>query len=190
MRYGLATSMLLAALAGPAVAQEIRPTLDKIKETGAIQLGHRETSRPFSFLNSDGQPAGYSVDLCLQVAAAIKQSLKLAELKIHWVPATPADRVSKLVKGTIDLECGSTTITFGRMEQVAFSHMIFVDGASLLTTMASGVRGVKDLAGKRVGLIPNTTTEKALTAALGAASVKTQIVNVADHQDGKPWSSR
>jgi len=184
MKHGLVTSMLLAALAGTAVAQEIRPTLDKIKETGAIQLGHRETSRPFSFLNSDGQPAGYSVDLCLQVAAAIKQSLKLAELKIHWVPATPADRVSKLVKGTIDLECGSTTITFGRMEQVAFSHMIFVDGASLLTTVASGVRGVKDLAGKRVGLIPNTTTEKALTAALGAASVKTQIVNVADHQDG------
>ena len=184
MRYGLVTSMLLAALAGTAVAQEIRPTLDKIKETGAIQLGHRETSRPFSFLNTDGQPAGYSVDLCLQVAAAIKQSLKLADLKIHWVPATPADRVSKLVKGTIDLECGSTTITFGRMEQVAFSHMIFVDGASLLTTVASGVRGVKDLAGKRVGLIANTTTEKALTAALGAASVKTQIVSVADHQDG------
>ena len=184
MKYGLVTSMLLAALAGTAVAQEIRPTLDKIKETGAIQLGHRETSRPFSFLNSDGQPAGYSVDLCLQVAAAVKQSLKLAELKIHWVPATPADRVSKLVKGTIDLECGSTTITFGRMEQVAFSHMIFVDGASLLTTVASGVRGVKDLAGKRVGLIANTTTEKALTAALGAASVKTQIVSVADHQDG------
>jgi len=62
--------MLLALLAGTAVAQEIRPTLDKIKETGAIQLGHRETSRPFSFLNTDGQPAGYSVDLCLQVAAA------------------------------------------------------------------------------------------------------------------------
>src|SRR5206468_10823443 len=116
--------------------------------------------------------------------------LKLAELTIRWVPPPPADRVSKLVKCTIGLECGSTTSTFGRMEQVAFSHMLFVDGASLVTTMASGVRGVKDLAGKLVGLIPNTTTEKALTAALGAASVKTQIVNVVDHQDGKPWSSR
>lgn len=160
MRYGLAASMLLVVLAGPAVAQEIRPTLDKIKESGAISLGYRETSRPFSFVDADGKPAGYSVDLCLQVAAAIKQSLKLADLKINWVPATPADRVSKLVKGTIDLECGSTTITFGRMEQVAFSHMIFVDGASFLATAASGVRGVKDLGGKRVGLIANTTTER------------------------------
>ena len=184
MRYGLAASMLLVVLAGPAVAQEIRPTLDKIKESGAISLGHRETSRPFSFVDADGKPAGYSVDLCLQVAAAIKQSLKLADLKINWVPATPADRVSTLVKGTIDLECGATTITFGRMEQVAFSHMIFVDGASFLATAASGVRGVKDLGGKRVGLIANTTTEKALAAALNTASVKPQLVNVADHQDG------
>src|SRR5215510_7241924 len=184
MRYGLAASMLLVILAGPAVAQEIRPTLDKIKESGAISLGYRETSRPFSFLDADGKPTGYSVDLCLQVAAAIKQPLKLADLKINWVPATPADRVSKLVKGTIDLECGSTTITFGRMEQVAFSHMIFVDGGSLLATTASGIGGVKDLAGKRVGIVSNTTTEKALTAALGAASIKAQIITVPDHRDG------
>src|SRR5262245_63781328 len=184
MRHAPATIALLIAIAGPAAAQEIRPTLDKIKETGTIVLGHRETSRPFSFLGSDGKPAGYSVDLCLQVAAAVKQALRLAEIKVSWVPVTPADRIPKLVKGTIDLECGSTTITFGRMEQVAFSHMIFVDGASLLATVASGVRGVKDLGGKRVGLIANTTTEKALAAALNAASVKPQIVNVTDHQDG------
>ena len=183
-RYGFAAGMLLVVLAGSAAAQEIRPTLDKIKETGTISLGHRETSRPFSFLDADGKPAGYSVDLCLQVAGAVKQHLKLADLKIHWVPATPADRVSKLVKGTIDLECGSTTITFGRMEQVAFSHMIFVDGASLLATAASGVRGLKDLTGKRVGVISNTTTDKVLASALGTASVKAQIVNVADHQEG------
>src|SRR5262245_32180574 len=154
MRYVLATSVLLVALAGPAVAQEIRPTLDKIKETGTIQLGHRETSRPFSFLAKDGKPAGYSVDLCLEVAAALQKSLKLADLKVTWVAVTPADRVTKLVKGNIDLECGSTTITFGRMEQVAFSHMIYVDGGSLLATAHSGISGVKDLAGKRRGWVP------------------------------------
>src|SRR5499426_3770248 len=184
MRYALAASMLLAVLAGPAVAQEIRPTLDKIKESGAISLGHRETSRPFSFVDADGKPAGYSVDLCLQVAAAVKQALRLAEIKVSWVPVTPADRIPKLVKGTIDLECGSTTITFGRMEQVAFSHMIFVDGGSLLATTASGISGVKDLAGKRVGMISNTTTDKALAAALAAASIKAQLITVPDHRDG------
>jgi glutamate/aspartate transport system substrate-binding protein len=184
MRYGLATIALLVALAGPAVAQEIRPTLDKIKETGAIQLGHRETSRPFSFLGTDGKPAGYSVDLCLQVADAIRQALKLADLKVTWVPVTPADRVSKLVKGAIDLECGSTTITFGRMEQVAFSHMVFVDGGSLLATVDSGVGAVKDLSGKRVGVIANTTTERALTSALAAASIKAQMITIVDHNEG------
>jgi ABC-type amino acid transport substrate-binding protein len=126
VRSGLAVCVVLLALAGAAAAQEIRPTLDKIKETGVVQLGYRETSRPFSFRDSDGQPAGFSVDLCLQVAAALRESLKLPGLKVAWVPVTPADRIPKLVKGTIDLECGSTTITFGRMEQVAFSHMISV----------------------------------------------------------------
>ena len=97
---------------------------------------------------------------------------------------TPADRVSRLVKGTIDLECGSTTITFGRMEQVAFSHMVFVDGASLLATAESRITGLKDVAGKRVGVIPNTTTEKALAAALNAASIKADTVPVSEHREG------
>jgi ABC-type amino acid transport substrate-binding protein len=100
------------------------------------------------------------------------------------VPVSPADRVSKLVKGAIDLECGSTTITFGRMEQVAFSHMVFVDGGSLLATVDSGVGAVKDLSGKRVGVIANTTTERALTSALAAASIKAQMITIADHNEG------
>jgi ABC-type amino acid transport substrate-binding protein len=174
----------LLALAGPAAAQEIRPTLDKFKETGVAHLGYRETSRPFSFVGSDGQPAGYSVDLCLQVVGAIRQTQKLPELKIVWAAVTPGDRIAKLVKGTIDLECGSTTITFSRMEQVAFSHMIFVDGGSLLATTASGVSTVADLAGKRVGVIAHTTTEKALAGALAAASVQATVVTVGEHGEG------
>lgn len=137
------------AMVSPAAAQEFRPTLQKIKETGAIDLGYRETSPPLSFFDS-GRPAGYSVELCQQVALALKQSAKLAELKLNWVPVTPADRITKLVKGQVDLGCESSTITFARMEQVAFSHMIFVDGGSLLATAASGIDRVKDLSGKRV----------------------------------------
>lgn len=184
MKSGLAICVMLLTLAGPAAGQEIRPTLDKIKETGVIQLGYRETSRPFSFLGSDGQPAGFSIDLCLQVAGALRESLKLPGLKVAWVTVTPADRIPKLVKGTIDLECGSTTITFGRMEQVAFSHMISVDGGSLLATADSGIGTVKDLAGKRVGVIPNTTTEKALAAALAGGSIQTTVIPVAELGEG------
>jgi ABC-type amino acid transport substrate-binding protein len=97
---------------------------------------------------------------------------------------TPADRVTKVANGTIDLECGSTTVTFDRMKQVAFSHMTFVDGGSILATASSGIRGVKDLNGKRVGLIANTTTEKSLATALALLSVKPQIVNVSEHLEG------
>src|SRR5262245_16244311 len=176
--------VLLLAMISPAAGQEIRPTLDKFKETGVAQLGYRETSRPFSFAGNDGQPAGYSVDLCLRVVDAIRQSLKLPGLKVAWVVVTPADRVPKLVKGTIDLECGSTTITFSRMEQVAFSHMIFVDGGSLLATAASGIATVRDLGGKRVGVIPNTTTEKALAGALVSASIHATVVTVNEHGEG------
>src|SRR3989475_7296817 len=185
VRSGLAFCVVLLALAaGPAAGQEIRPTLDKIKETGVVQLGYRETSRPFSFRGSDGQPAGFSIDLCLHVAGALREALKLPGLKVAWVAVTPADRIAKLVKGTIDLECGSTTITFGRMEQVAFSHMISVDGGSLLAITDSGIGTVKDLAGKRVGVIPNTTTEKALAAALAGASIRVTVIPVAEHGEG------
>jgi ABC-type amino acid transport substrate-binding protein len=184
MKSGLAScAVLLAAAVGPVAGQEIRPTLDKIKETGVVQLGYRETSRPFSFRGSDGQPAGFSVDLCTRVAGALRESLKLPGLKAVWVVVTPADRIPKLVKGAIDLECGSTTITFGRMEQVAFSHMISVDGGSLLATVDSGIGAVKDLAGKRVGVIPNTTTEKALAAALTGA-IQATVVHVAEVGEG------
>jgi glutamate/aspartate transport system substrate-binding protein len=180
VRSGLAICLVLLAMAGPAAGQEIRPTLDKIKETGVLQLGYRETSRPFSFRGSDGQPAGFSIDLCLRVAGALRQSQKLPELKVAWVTVTPADRIPQLVRGAIDLECGSTTITFGRMEQVAFSHMISVDGGSLLATAASGIGSVKDLAGKRVGVILNTTTEKALTAALAGGGVQATVIPVTE----------
>jgi ABC-type amino acid transport substrate-binding protein len=182
-RSGVAICAVLLA-AGPALGQEIRPTLDKIKETGVIQLGYRTTSRPFSFRGSDGQPAGFSVDLCTRVTDALRESLKLPGLKAVWVTVTPADRITKLVQGTIDLECGSTTITFGRMEQVAFSHMISVDGGSLLATVDSGIGAVKDLAGKRVGVIPNTTTEKALAAALLGAAIQATVVPVVEVSEG------
>jgi glutamate/aspartate transport system substrate-binding protein len=183
IRAAVAFIVLLAA-AGVATAQETRPTLDKVKETGVVHLGYREASRPFSFVGTDGKPAGYSVDLCAQIVDALRQSLKLPKLETAWVPVTPADRIPKLVRGAIDLECGSTTITFTRMEQVAFSHMIFVDGGSLLATRASGIATVKDLGGKRVGVIPNTTTEKALATAAANASVKPTVITVNEHGDG------
>jgi glutamate/aspartate transport system substrate-binding protein len=184
MKRLLSALSLLLIVSVPALAQETRPTLDKIKETGTLSLGYRENSAPYSFLDKDRKPAGYSVDLCARVAAGIQQRLGLSNLKVTWLPVTPATRVPQLIKGAIDLECGSTTITFTRMEQVDFSHMIFVDGGSLLATAQSGIGGVSGLGGKRVGIIPGTTTEKALAAALKRSQVVAQVVTLTDHGEG------
>ena len=108
MTFALAPSLLLLVLAGPVMAQETGPTLDKIKKKGAVAFGYREASRPFSFRSEDSQPAGYSVDLCRQIAVVLKSALGLADLKVSWVPVTPSDRVGKRQRGAIDLECGST----------------------------------------------------------------------------------
>jgi glutamate/aspartate transport system substrate-binding protein len=185
---GLKRAAVLAVLtvlvAGPVGAQELQGTLKRIKDTRTIILGHRDSSRPFSFVGDDRKPAGYSVELCTRVASGIQQQLGVSDLAIKWVPVTVENRIRAVVSGTIDLECGSTTNTLGRQEQVDFSLMTFIDGGSLLATAASGVRAVGDLTGKRVAVIPGTTTETALTQALQKSFVTAQIVKVKDHADG------
>jgi glutamate/aspartate transport system substrate-binding protein len=176
--------LLTVAISATASGQEARFTLDKIKSTGAIQLGYRETSLPFSFLDKDKKPAGYSVDLCLRIANAIQRKLGLKDLAVNWVAVTPSSRVADLVQGAIDLECGSTTITFSRMAQVDFSFLTFVDGASLLATAASKITGVSDLGGKRVAVIPGTTTERALAVAMQKSLVSARVVDVSEHAEG------
>jgi glutamate/aspartate transport system substrate-binding protein len=184
MRSALAIVSTLLALGGVTEAQEIRPTLERMRESGVIHLGHRETSPPFSFLDKDRKPSGYSVDLCRQIVAALRQSPELAAVRDAWVPVTPADRIGKLVKGAVDVECGSSTITFSRMEQVSFSHMIFVDGASLLATAESRIAQLADLGGKRVGVVRATTTEKALAAGLKRLGLQAQVTELSDHAEG------
>jgi ABC-type amino acid transport substrate-binding protein len=166
-------------------AQELRGTLKKIKDSDTITLGFRENARPFAFAGPDGKPAGYSVDLCLRVADAIREQLGVPTLKTPWVPVTAETRIPLVVGGTIDLECGSTTNTLGRQATVDFSSLTFVDGGSLLTRIGANVSSVSDLANKRVAVIPGTTTEKALTGALQKSWVSTaRIVAVRDHAEG------
>jgi glutamate/aspartate transport system substrate-binding protein len=171
-------------LAGPVPGAELDGTLKKIKATNTITLGYRGSSAPFSFEGDDGKPAGYSVDLCTRVVADIGRELALPALQVKWVKVTVANRVQSVARGTIDLECGSTTASLSRQEQVDFSLMIFVDGGSLLVTDASGIRSLASLEGKRIALIPGTTTETGLAAALKKRGVSIIVVAVKDHAGG------
>jgi glutamate/aspartate transport system substrate-binding protein len=181
----LLTSVMLAVLvASPALGAGLEGTLKKVKETNSIVIGYREDSRPFSFVGDDGKPVGYSIDLCLRIVAGVQQQLGLNDLQVKWVPVTPENRIPLLVKGAIDIECGSTTNSLSRQEQVDFSNMIFVDGGSLLVKADSGIRGIGDLGGKRVGVIPGTTTEKALAASLQKRYLNAKLIKVKDHNEG------
>ena len=179
-------TLLLTALllAGPALGAELDGTLKKIKATNTITLGYREFARPFAFVGDDGKPAGYSVELCTRIASAIAKELALPNLQVKWVKVTPENRIQSVVNGTVDLECGSTTASLSRQEQVDFSLMTFLDGGSLLVTDASGIRGISTLGGKRVGVAPGTTTEKYLADALKKHSVNATVVPVKDHAAG------
>jgi ABC-type amino acid transport substrate-binding protein len=176
--------LLTWLLAAPAQGAEPDGVLKKIKSSGAITLGYRESSRPFSFAGDDGKPAGYSVDLCSRVADALAKELRLSKLQIKWVKTTVENRLQLVAAGSIDIECGSTTTSFSRMEQVDFSLMTFLDGGSLLVTDASGVRGISMLGNRRVAVIPGTTTETALTDALRKRAVTATVVPVKDHAAG------
>jgi len=171
-------------LAGPALGADLEGTLRKIKNSNTITLGYRESSRPFSFVGDDGKPAGYSVELCSRIAAGIAKELALPSLQTQWVKVTVEDRIRSVVDGTIDLECGSTTASLSRQEQVDFTLLTFIDGGSLLVTDASGIRGVSTLTGKRVAIIPGTTTEKSLADALTKHGIKATMVPVKDHAAG------
>lgn len=184
MRHFFAAACILGFLIPPAMAGSQPGTLDKIKSSGTLVLGHRESAASFSFRQKDGTPAGYSVDLCLKVADGIKRQLKLDDLKIKWVQVTAEDRIAAVEKGVVDLECGVTTVTLSRMERVDFSNLIFVDGGTMLVKKASGMLRLEDLKGKKVAVQPGTTTLDALRQGLPRRKINVEIVTVPDLSQG------
>jgi glutamate/aspartate transport system substrate-binding protein len=181
----IAVAIALAwLLPAPTLAQDLQGTLKKIKDSGTIVMGYREQSLPFSFRGDDGKPTGYSIDLCQRIVTGIQQQLKLPKLDVKWVAVTVDSRITAVVNGTIDLECGSTTSSLSRQEQVDFSNMTFVDGGSLLVKTTSNFATLQDLGGKKIGIIPGTTTEAAMRTVLQKTSVTAEIVPVTDHLAG------
>ena len=171
-------------LAGPVLGQELQGTLKKIKESGTFTIGWREAAPPFSFPGPDKRPVGYSIDLCMNVAAAIQKQLGLSSLKLEWVPVSAENRIDMVAEGKVDIECGTTTMSLSRQERVDFSLMTFVDGASLMTTSETNINGLSDLAGKRVAVVSGTTTEKALAELLKRQFITVQVIHVKDHLAG------
>jgi ABC-type amino acid transport substrate-binding protein len=157
--------------------------LADIKNTGVIRLGHLHDSPPFSFVEG-GTPQGYSVELCKHVAQSIQQQLKLSSLRIQWVPLALQERIPAVRDRKVDIECGTTTWTLSRQQEVDFSLMTFVDGATVLVRGNSDLMRLADLNGKKVAVVPTTTTATALQAALKTRMLATVVVPVSTPEEG------
>jgi len=184
MTQWLSVLFFLGCLTSSAFGQPVQGTVGKIKFAKTITMGYREASLPFSYVGDEKKPVGYTIDLCTRVAEGIQHQLGLNDLPVRWMPVTPENRVAMVANGTIDLECGTTTNTLSRQAQVDFSQMIFVDGGSLLVRTASNINGLSDLAGKRVAVIPGTTTENVMAEAFQKMNVAVELVRVREHSDG------
>ena len=179
---GLLGAFVLATTSFAAgVRADDSATLTRIAQTGVINLGHRESSVPFSYYDSKKQVIGYSHDLMLRVVDAVKAELKLPALTIKLVPVTPQNRIPLVQNGAVDLECGSTSHNLERERQVAFSVSIFMIGTRLITGVNSGIKDFADLAGRKVVVTAGTTSERLLQTFNEREGGELAIVAARDH---------
>ena len=181
--HTLAVAFALAGLAAGAGAQDLTGTLKKIKETGTITVGHRESSIPFSYLDDKQQPIGYAMDLCMKVVDAVKAELKLPNLKVALQPVTSSNRIPLLQNGTIDMECGSTTNSVQRQQQVWFGPTYFVINVTAAVKKNSGISSLAELNGKNISTTSGTTSMPLLKAYEKTKAVDVKEIYGKDHAE-------
>ena len=185
MRRTILLSMVAAATmsAGPTFGQELTGTLKKIKDTGAITLGHRESSVPFSYYDDQQKVVGYAMDLCTRIVEGVKDNLKLAKLDTKLNPVTSATRIPLMANGTIDLECGSTTNNLERQKQVSFTITHFVTANRFVSKKSANLKTVEDLKGKTIVSTSGTTNLKQITEIGAQKGLNLNILAAKDHAE-------
>ncbi|QIG95091.1 MULTISPECIES: amino acid ABC transporter substrate-binding protein [unclassified Bradyrhizobium] len=182
-KYLIGFALAAALGASQAQAQELTGTLKNIKDTGAITLGYRDSSIPFSYLDDNQKPVGYAMDICYKIVDAVKKELKLDKLEVKLNPVTSATRIPLMANGTVDLECGSTTNNAERQKQVAFTNSHFLTASRYVTKKASKINSIDDLKGKTVVSTAGTTNIKQLTEANLARGLSVNIIPAKDHAE-------
>jgi glutamate/aspartate transport system substrate-binding protein len=176
-----AFSLLVATL--PASAQELTGTLKKIKETGSITLGFRESSVPFSYLDDKQQPVGFAMDICMKIVDAVKKELKLDKLEVKLNPVTSSTRIPLIANGTVDLECGSTTNNVERQKQVSYTNTHFITASRYVTKVSNKINSIDDLKGKTIVSTSGTTNIKQAQEANTARNLGMTIMPAKDHAE-------
>jgi ABC-type amino acid transport substrate-binding protein len=191
---GKRTLLRVAILAGAlcmlvttASAQSQVPSDSRLKSIIAkkiVRIAYRADARPFSFVNDAKEPLGYTIDLCKQVTDSIGRQFGLPELKIEWVPVTVDTRFSMVAGGKADMECGSSTVTLGRMKEVDFSIFVFVESTGVLVTRASDIHSFADMAGKKIAVVSSTTNARAVAEQVRRQKLDVTLVLVKDRDEG------
>lgn len=184
---GFVGASLALGFAGSAAAQDdLGPTLERIQERGTINIGHRESSVPFSYIGEEGgEPIGYTIDICMNVVDRIEDVLDVDELNVNWVAINPQTRIPLMANGTTDMECGSTTNNFTRQQQVDYAYTTYITGTRLLTKVDSGIEEVEDLSGNTIALAQGTTNERVVKEAIEERGIEdVDVLSVADHDEG------
>ncbi|MBL0699767.1 MAG: amino acid ABC transporter substrate-binding protein [Desulfosarcina sp.] len=183
MRGKLVIILLIVFLASPLAAQELTGTLQQIKQSGQIRIGYRVSEPPMSFLDKDGNPTGYSIDLCKYIVTEVENKIG-AGVKVEYVPVTSKGRFKALADNKIDILCGSTTKTLSRSELVDFTQLTFVTGASLMTLKDNKARDSAGFDGKKIGVVKDTTTAVALKKLMRETSTNAEVVLFNSAKDG------
>jgi len=174
-------ALACAFLAGPALAQE--GTLDKIKKTGTITIGHRDASIPFSYYDDKQQVVGYAMDICAAIVDAVKKELKMPGLKVNYQLVTSANRIPLMANGTIDLECGSTTNNNERQQQVSFTNTYFIPANRWASKKSANLHTLNDLKGKTVVSTAGTSNIKLLTQINTEKNLGMNIISANGHPE-------
>jgi glutamate/aspartate transport system substrate-binding protein len=176
----LALFAVTAASAQTSTQVPSNSRLKAIASAKTIKVAYRTDARPFSFVNDKKEPAGFSLDLCRLIVKSMQAQLGVPEIKIEWVPVTVQNRFTVVTSGKADMECGSSTVTLGRMKEVDFSNVIFVESTGVVVTKASNVSKFADMAGKKIAVATGTTNEKAIAEQLKLQKVDATIISVKD----------
>lgn len=183
LKFVMPIIALVSSLNAPAMAQQPSGTLEKIKDSGSITIGHRESSVPFSYYDDNQQVIGYAMDLCYRIVDAVKTELKMNALEVKLNPVTSATRIPLIANGTIDLECGSTTNNLEREKQVAFTITHFITANRFVSKKSANLKTVDDLKGKTIVSTSGTTNIKQITEIGSQRNLDLNIIAAKDHAE-------
>lgn len=179
----IALFITLVLAAGSAHAQKLDGRLKKIADSRTVTIAYRPDATPFSFVDSKQQVVGFSIDLCKRVVNMIERQIKVTGLQVKWLPVTVRTRFDAVAKGEADMECGSSTVTLSRLKRVDFSSYIFVESTGLLVSVASGLRSLSDMSGKRIAVVAGTTNERAVKAQLARREINATVLPFATRDE-------